>query len=80
MLEGGESIDDATTICSPVFNEWLSKLGISDQISTPVRLELKELKSKFSFARARRVFGRPSQASALSQPNRPPKRDPGLSL
>lgn len=39
-----EMID--TTVTSPVFNEWLTKLGLKDTINTPVRLELKDLKSK----------------------------------
>ena len=44
VLEG-ESVDAAIT--SPIFNEWLSKIGIRDAINTPVRLELKHLKCTF---------------------------------
>ena len=42
VLEGEAT--EATTVTSPMFNEWLSRLGIKDAINTPVRLELKTLK------------------------------------
>ena len=35
---------DATTVTSPMLNEWLSGLGLRDAVQTPVRLELKALK------------------------------------